>query len=285
LFFDGQDLYYDDERTLTRQKPAAVIKRGDKSVLRISGTWDQRKVATECSLSLTCDPFKFRAGEVLKLKGFGPLSSGSVPLVKKPGCWLIEEIRTTIGQPSVEFKLKQPEREKWEPAPDLGERKEDTDSGRVIEGSPKYVIDHVVLPIANDCGIDRTVEQNDAGNAPRAGIGTSDHGGPPSVKWAADMSNGSRPSPEMDELADRLADRFGIPWSGSGGPKHVYKHNGWEYRVQLIYRTSASSPYGDHTDHVHFGILLGKEGSRKATQEPQKDRWTGGDRTPHRRPR
>ena len=78
----------------------------------------------------------------------------------------------------------------------------------------------------------------------------SDHAGPPEVRWAADMSNGTLTAQE-DALAEQLAYEFDIPWSGGpGGPTST--HDG--YKFQLIYRTTASSVYGDHTDHVHFGV-------------------------------
>jgi len=119
-----------------------------------------------------------------------------------------------------------------------------------IEGAPKHIIDAIVLPIAQECGINRTVAMNDAGNAAHGTTNTgnrSDHQGPPNVAWAADISNGSNPTPEMDKLARSLAQRFGIPWTGSGLVNAT--HGG--YRYQLIYRTTQG---GNHFNHVHFGV-------------------------------
>jgi hypothetical protein len=119
-----------------------------------------------------------------------------------------------------------------------------------IEGTPKHIIDAIVLPIARSCGINRTTVENDAANA-RHGVtvtgGRSDHQGPPTVAWAADISNGGSPTPEMDRLARRLAQRFGIDWRGSGLVNAA--HSG--YRFQLIYRTYVG---GNHFNHVHFGV-------------------------------
>ena len=75
----------------------------------------------------------------------------------------------------------------------------------------------------------------------------SDHQGPPNVAWAADISNGGSPTPEMDKLARSLAHRFGIPWSGSG----LVNATIGGYRYQLIYRTTQG---GNHFNHVHFGV-------------------------------
>ena len=123
-------------------------------------------------------------------------------------------------------------------------------SSGAIEGTPKHIIDTIVLPIAQQCGINRTVAMNDAGNASHGTTNTgnrSDHQGPPDVAWAADISNGGNPTPEMDKLARSLAQRFGIPWTGSGLVNAT--HGG--YRYQLIYRTTQG---GNHFNHVHFGV-------------------------------
>ena len=120
----------------------------------------------------------------------------------------------------------------------------------VIEGTPKHIIDQIVLPIAQQSGVHRTPAENDAANArhgPTNTGGRSDHQGPPNVAWAADMSNGSSPTPQMDALARNLAKRFDIPWSGAGLVNAT--HGG--YRYQLIYRTNLG---GNHYNHVHFGV-------------------------------
>ena len=119
-----------------------------------------------------------------------------------------------------------------------------------IAGTPKQIIDSVVLRIAAQAGINRSPATNDAANAahgPTVSGGTSDHQGPPQVAWAADISNGSNPTPEMDKLARMLATRFKIPWNGSGLVNAT--HGG--YRYQLIYRTMTG---GNHYNHVHFGV-------------------------------
>jgi peptidoglycan hydrolase-like protein with peptidoglycan-binding domain len=119
-----------------------------------------------------------------------------------------------------------------------------------IEGTPKHIIDTIVLPIAQKCGINRTPAMNDAANAQHGPTNTgnrSDHQGPGNVAWAADISNGGSPTPEMDKLARSLAQRFDIPWSGAGLVNAT--HGG--YRYQLIYRTTQG---GNHFNHVHFGV-------------------------------
>jgi hypothetical protein len=120
------------------------------------------------------------------------------------------------------------------------------DVGGAVAGTPKYIVDTIVLPLANANGIPRTVAENDAANAahgPTVSGGRSDHQGPPDVAWAADMSNGVT-TPQEDALAAALAKRFGIPWHGAGLVSA--EHDG--YRFQLIYRAAG------HFDHVHFGV-------------------------------
>ena len=123
-------------------------------------------------------------------------------------------------------------------------------------GSPAQIVNSDVLKMARGVGIMRTRVQNDASNAshgPTVDGGTSDHQGPGNVAWAADMSNGSSPTPEMDKLAARLAKRYNIPWNGSG----LVNHTEGGYRYQLIYRTGRG---GNHYNHVHFGIRLADPG-------------------------
>lgn len=249
LFVDGSDLYYDAETTLIQQKPVGIINRSDASVIDWNYDWDTRRIATEMTLELICEPFEFRAGEVLKLVGFGPASKGST--ADLPGRWLISEIERDEESLASTFTLIQPTRPNPEPRPEIKQESGGDPSGP-IEGTPKEIIDNIVLPIARECGVNRSVEENDAANAthgPTVSGGTSDHQGPPSVRWAADMSNGSSPTPEMDKLAKRLAKRFGIKFSMSGG---IFEAHAKGYQFQLIYRCSDCG--GDHTNHVHFGV-------------------------------
>lgn len=118
-----------------------------------------------------------------------------------------------------------------------------------IEGTPKHVIDTLVLPIAAACGIHVTPATIATWNARHGPTSTglrSDHQGPADVAWAADLSNGTSTTPQMDELARRLAHRFDIAWGGSGCV-NAYHHG---YRFQMLYRTA------DHYNHVHIGIKV-----------------------------
>lgn len=123
-----------------------------------------------------------------------------------------------------------------------------------VTGSPKNIIDTVVAPLARKHGMvtGRNAAMIAAANAahgPTVNGTRSDHQGPGNLAWAADMSNGTSPTPEMDALARDLAAVFGLDWNGSGAVSGTYKG----YRVQLIYRSNVG---GNHFNHVHFGIRV-----------------------------
>lgn len=125
-----------------------------------------------------------------------------------------------------------------------------TGKAPVKQRTPREIIDEIVLPMSNKAGVKRSIEENNAGNAahgPTVDGNVSDHQGNGIDTWAADMSNGTGPTPEMDRLAARIAKRFGIPWTGSGAVSHTA--NGIRY--QLIYRSGIG---GNHYNHVHLGV-------------------------------
>lgn len=122
-----------------------------------------------------------------------------------------------------------------------------------LTGTPKNVVDKVALPVAHKIDFKNvTPESVEAANAvhgPTVSGGTSDHQGPPNVRWAADISNGTSPTPEMDQLAKDLADCFGFPPEQWKGDCNTTSKDG--YRIQLIYRTDCG---GNHWNHVHIGV-------------------------------
>lgn len=268
LFVDGRTIYYDDDYTLIKQQPAAIIHRTEPGVIGFSANWDaERAMATEMTLELLCLPFQYRAGQVLKLIDFGPLSTGSTakpnPL---PGRWLIWEINRSSGSFVSTFTLRQPMRPKMEPNTQQVADEEDPNAG-TKGGSLKDIdqdmtaidiIDELVLPIGrkHDCktsqGLalthDNVWKANQSHGSTVSG-GRSDHQGPPASAWAVDMSNGSSPTPQMDALAKELAHRFKIPWNGSG----LITTHAKGYQFQLIYRTYEG---GNHFNHVHFGVHM-----------------------------
>jgi hypothetical protein len=147
LFLDGNHVYYDAETTLIRAKPATYIDRLDESVVSFSSTWDSRNIASEATLELICDPFEFRAGDTLVLRGFGPSSTGSTVNPPLPGRWLIEEIDRDRFDFTSTFRLKQPVHPGREPLGDLGHHPgRDSQSDMDSSGSPNS--QGLVYPLA-----------------------------------------------------------------------------------------------------------------------------------------
>jgi hypothetical protein len=265
FFLDGQDAYFDNEMTLIRQKAAGVIRRNDAAVIGASGVWDMRQIATSFELTLICDPFKFRAGEVLKLEGFGSCSTGSTAKPARPGFWLIEEIDRERFEIFSRFTLKQPERPKREPRSEVVSRAhKDFAGGDIQPGDTPYdIINKIVLPMSRANGVPRTVEQNTIANlahGPTQGGNRSDHQGPPKVAWAADMGMGtSHPTPQMDALARALIEKFDLPALPSPNatsgphPENMVSTIRDGFRFQLIYRCYPVGA-GNHYNHVHFGV-------------------------------
>jgi len=117
-----------------------------------------------------------------------------------------------------------------------------------LAGTPEQIVNRVVL-YAHDHGfpgvtVDSVRAANDRHSPLTSSGNPSDHKGPPDHAWAADISNGGLPTPEMDRLAAAIAAAFGIPWEGAG----LINHTANGYRMQLIYRAD------EHYDHVHFGV-------------------------------
>jgi hypothetical protein len=78
--------------------------------------------------------------------------------------------------------------------------------------------------------------------------GVSDHWDKNTNSYAYDLSNGSQPTPQMDQSAAQIAAQLGVKWNG--GPLEITKVvNG--YRVQVLYRTNTG---GNHFDHIHVGV-------------------------------
>jgi 3D (Asp-Asp-Asp) domain-containing protein len=120
-----------------------------------------------------------------------------------------------------------------------------------LTGTPEAIINGVVEYAHANGFPNVTVETVRVANAAHSvqttSGNTSDHKGPPDFAWAADISNGTSPTTEMDALAATIAGAFSIPWQGSG----LVSAGNDEYRLQLIYRTCGG---GDHWNHIHFGV-------------------------------
>jgi hypothetical protein len=243
-FMDKGRLYYMSEDRMIRAKPAMTISQDAPGVDWIDFDMDMGKPASAVTVMCRAAMWEARIGAVVAIEDMGLLD----------GRWLVAEIDHDLFDPSAVITLKSRSHKLPEPAHEVGESSVTTGGSAptIDKGSPRAIIERVVLPLARKhhmaSGITSAgVAAANARHGPTVSGGTSDHQGPPSVAWAADMSNGSAPTPQMDALAKDLAEAFDIPWTGSG---LVSKVKGL-YRYQLIYRTYEG---GNHFNHCHFGV-------------------------------
>lgn len=82
-----------------------------------------------------------------------------------------------------------------------------------------------------------------------SGSSGSDHHVSQRLAFAADMSNGTRPTPQMLRTAQQIAAAMGYRWPANGYIQTATTSRG--YRAQLIYN---SSVVPNHRNHVHFGV-------------------------------
>lgn len=78
------------------------------------------------------------------------------------------------------------------------------------------------------------------------GSSRSDHHASQKSSFAADLSNGSRPTPQMDRAARQIAAMLGVRKWGYGELARIIG----PYRWQVLYRTNVG---GNHYNHVHVG--------------------------------
>jgi murein L,D-transpeptidase YcbB/YkuD len=80
-----------------------------------------------------------------------------------------------------------------------------------------------------------------------SGSSGSDHHVSQAHSFAADLSNGSSPTPQMDATARAIAAALGHPEFRSG----VLNVSRGSLRAQLLWRTDVG---GNHFNHVHIGV-------------------------------
>lgn len=92
----------------------------------------------------------------------------------------------------------------------------------------------------------------------------SDHHVSQRQSFAADQSNGSAPTPQMDRAAQAIAAALGHPSFRAG----VLNVTHGPARAQLLWRTNVG---GNHFNHVHFGVRIsggGAGGGQPRLTEP-----------------
>lgn len=251
LFASNGTVFFMSDTDLMRQKPRMVIDELSDGIDWINFDIDTgKKVDT---LTIDCHAKRWFAppGTVIEIKKtMGPAA----------GRWLVHQIdRPSLYKSDTTIECKRAQAPLPEPAPStktvtIPGTNSKTDLFDLKGKTPKQIIDEIVIPMARRHGINVTVESVTAANhrhGKTKGGGRSDHQGPPTFAWAADMSNGGRPTPQMDALAKELSETFGIKWDGSG----IASHNAAGFRFQLIYRINTKQA-GNHFNHVHFGVKI-----------------------------
>ena len=272
-FISQEDLFKSKARARVRyhrtghEFPSAADNGGVSIVAEhVSATWDRGRPVQEMTISVRMSNWAAPIGTVVVFDEGGPLR----------GRWLIANIRKSVFSTTGEIVLRKPLKEKKEPAHEMKNRPTDGgDSSPVdpgdIEGTPKDIIDTVVIPIANSIS-DKFMAGGGQGSLtpqhvqyanlgppghPELGHGhtitggRSDHEGPPWYAWAADMSDNwgsSHGSPKMDQLAAELGRIFHVSPHRGG----CFSHQTKRYRFQICYMTTVG---GNHFNHVHFGVL------------------------------
>lgn len=117
----------------------------------------------------------------------------------------------------------------------------------------KGIADRVVSQLGKGLGLTVTSSKRHNTN-PHSGKG-SDHDYGNTDAYATDVSNGSAPTPQMDEFAFRIMRALGDTRYKKGQPidtsRGVFTVNG--VRVQVIYRGDGAAFGGNHLNHVHVG--------------------------------
>lgn len=265
-------LHYMSEEDLFKAKARARLRRYENGVEKVRFGWDKQKKINTMTLSVRMERWICPVGTVVIFDEGGPAR----------GRWLVTNVRRSMFDTLGEITLRKPMVEKREPIK-TATRSPTDDSGTgtggsaptgtpgspadpgEIEGTPKHIIDTVVIPLAlqiypkflagGGTGLltPEHVATANAGHGPTNRGTRSDHQGPAGYAWAADISynwtnfpNGEK---HMDELAKQVQALFRLPnWYGGCFPAN--SSNG-RYRFQICYRTLDG---GNHYDHVHVGV-------------------------------
>lgn len=282
-------LHFSDEERLFRSRSRMRLVRGRDGVESVSFNYPTHKKIGQMTVRVRMSKWFCPVGTVVTFGRFG-VAGGNKPHEGGParGRWLVNRIERNCFDDLATVTLTKPIRKKKEPAPEAGTKQVGDAAaigGDTAQGTPKQIIDDVVLPLARrilkkPSLTPEAVEQaNGAHSTNVAGTNrVSWHKGPPAQQWAADMSNGTHPTPQMDNLAKQLAELFKLQWNGSGAVSGQDPDG--QYKYQMLYRTLIG---GNHFNHVHFGVKLLKPLAQNRpvdTPETDPNRKSSTGRTP-----
>jgi hypothetical protein len=290
-FVVGERFYFIDELELAHGMVRLAIDRDTPGIppANVDFDYNRNKLVTEVKLNkVPVKQWKPPPGSVVTLEGYGPASLGfGAPPVKANakgqkaglssnrnaktgegrGRYLVASIESPLTESSdsrlATITLKKPTAPLPEPAAKTktvgvkgsGGGIGPTSGMGALEGTPEDIVNEVV-DYAHTHGFPdvtrQSVREANATHGPTIDGNVSDHQGPPDVRWAADISNGTS-TPEEAELAKAIAQAFNIPWHGTLTTGELAEATHGGYRFQLIHNTMVG---GDHFDHVHFGCAV-----------------------------
>jgi hypothetical protein len=276
LFVDGDHVFFDAETTLIRNKPATYVSRLDESIVSFSSTWDARGIATEAELVMICDPFEFRAGDVLVLRGFGPASTGSSARPPLPGRWLISEINRDRFDFVSTFRLKQPDKPSREPDAGSGTHRGDD--------SPSSTSDADSSALPNNRGVVYPLAIHGSW-----GGGPAEHGQRAFGNWQSDNALDilCPQGTNVYAVGDGTITKLGGSWDGSGRSNPngfnvtlTTANNAWFYThlksrsgLRVGMKVKAGKYFGESgaansVDHLHIGCERGDPTKLLADVDP-----------------
>jgi len=112
FFIVGQAVYFMSDQALFRRRPRYQLTPQSDSVLDLSYDVDWGKPVSECTVTVSLAHWGAPPGSVMLLDGFGP----------PDGRWLITGVRRDWFAPTAEVTLKQPGKQRLEPAAERAQR-------------------------------------------------------------------------------------------------------------------------------------------------------------------
>ena len=112
FFIVGEAVYYMSEEALFRRRPRYEIAADSELLIDLQYDTDWGKPVSEATLVVALDRWGAPPGAVMVLNGFGP----------PDGRWLITQIRRDWFSPTAEVTIKQPGKQKLEPASERVQR-------------------------------------------------------------------------------------------------------------------------------------------------------------------
>jgi hypothetical protein len=124
-FVVGSAVYYMSEEQLFRRRPRYELTAASDALLDLTYDVDWGKPVSEATLTVALDRWGAPPGAVILLSGFGP----------PDGRWLITGVRRNWFEPTAEVTIKQPGKQKLEPASERASRAQSAVEGGGGEGS------------------------------------------------------------------------------------------------------------------------------------------------------